>query len=336
MWNLSKILFLATLALGTILTISSNSWFGMWMGLEINLLSFIPIMKNKNKLATEAALKYFIVQAMASTILLFSVITIYLGKASFEPTKEMMILALNSSILLKMGAAPFHFWFPEVMEGLEWMKSLILLTWQKIAPMILFMYSNNSIFFSTVIIIACMVISGIMGQNQLSLKKIMAYSSINHIGWMIAAMTFSESIWLYYYVIYTIISLNIILMFKIMNIVFMKQLFLILSTNPLLKLTLMLNFLSLGGLPPFLGFMPKWMTIQTLVSESFYLLATIMVIMTLLTLFFYMRITFSTMTLTMNSLPNSLPKMENKFILISSNLLAILGLITITLSFNFL
>nr|YP_010925398.1 NADH dehydrogenase subunit 2 [Figulus punctatus]WKD83634.1 NADH dehydrogenase subunit 2 [Figulus punctatus] len=336
MWHLNMILFSSSLALGTIMAISSSSWLGMWMGLEINLLSFIPLAKGKNnKYSTEAALKYFITQAMASTIFLFSIISLQSLSLSLESTKTALIFVLNSSILLKMGAAPFHFWFPEVMEGLSWTSGMILLTWQKIAPMVIFIYTNKSTMLSSFVITACMLVSGIMGQNQLSLKKVMAYSSINHIGWMIAASFYAESIWLFYFSIYSIISINIMLTFKTLNVFFMKQLFVSHLNNSTLKLLVVTNFLSLGGLPPFLGFFPKWLTIQTLSEKSLDLLATTMIVATLMTLFFYMQVTFSSMTITMSMIPTKMNQLKNKFFIIFSNLIALFGLILVTSLFNF-
>nr|YP_009995311.1 NADH dehydrogenase subunit 2 [Ochthebius atriceps]QNP09714.1 NADH dehydrogenase subunit 2 [Ochthebius atriceps] len=329
MFYFHKLLFLTSLSIGTLISISSYSWMGMWMGLEINLLSIIPLLSNsKNMLSNEASMKYFITQALASTILLFSIIM--LSSKNWNNYD----LIFNSSLLTKMGAAPFHFWLPEVMEGLNWNNCLLLMTWQKIAPMILIMYNNTLMFFSLIIVFS-MLISGIMGINQVSLRKILAYSSINHIGWMISSMMFMETIWLIYFMIYCIISINIILMFKIMNSFFLKQLFISLNKNKIFKMFFILNFLSLGGLPPFLGFMPKWLTIQTLMENNMILLTFLMIIMTLMTLYFYMRITFTTLMINMNEV-NYYFKTKNKiFVLTLFNSLSLMGLLFITLIFNF-
>nr|YP_009935544.1 NADH dehydrogenase subunit 2 [Prosopocoilus astacoides]QNS37123.1 NADH dehydrogenase subunit 2 [Prosopocoilus astacoides]UTM10014.1 NADH dehydrogenase subunit 2 [Prosopocoilus astacoides castaneus] len=337
MWFFNKMLFGSSLALGTVIAISSYSWMGMWMGLEINLLSFVPLISMpKNSYSSESALKYFVAQAAASTILLLALVVLS-SKSSFLMSKyDYAMVILNTSLLLKMGAAPLHFWFPEVMEGLSWMNATILLTWQKIAPMVLLIYTNKTLILMFSVVISCMLISGIMGQNHLSLRKIMAYSSINHIGWMIAASLFMEIIWMIYFVIYTIINLNIVIMFKKLNIFYMKQLILSISYEPLLKLFFILNFLSLGGLPPFLGFFPKWLTIQILTENQFSLLAVIMIVATLATLFFYMRVTFSTFVLSSNSLTCLPYHCSNKFFIMTANLVTLASLILSTLVFNIL
>nr|YP_010443323.1 NADH dehydrogenase subunit 2 [Coenochilus striatus]UTE83851.1 NADH dehydrogenase subunit 2 [Coenochilus striatus] len=331
-----QMLFLMSLMIGTLISISSYSWMGMWMGLEINLLSLIPLMSStKNMFASEAALKYFIVQALASTILLFSIIMVSMYFSFNLKFNLYFSLMLNTSLLTKMGAAPLHFWFPEVMEGLNWFNSLIMLTWQKIAPMILIMYSNETKIYFIICIIFSMMISGIMGMNQTSLRKILAYSSINHIGWMLGAILISPTIWFYYFSIYCIITINIIVIFWTLNTFYINQLFITFNTNPLVKFFFMLNFLSLGGLPPFLGFMPKWLLINSLIQSNFYFLTFLMTIMTLITLYFYMRITFSSLLLNY-SMSKYYHQAKIKMTLImTSNFIALASLIMITISFNF-
>nr|YP_009995298.1 NADH dehydrogenase subunit 2 [Ochthebius minoicus]QNP09701.1 NADH dehydrogenase subunit 2 [Ochthebius minoicus] len=333
MFNLYKLLFVSTTMIGSMISISSYSWFGMWMGLEINLLSIIPLMSNSNNMFNnEATLKYFITQVMASSLLLFSIIL--MSSNILENWENNFSMIFNSSLLTKMGVAPFHFWFPEVMEGLNWNNCLLLLTWQKLAPMILLMYNNMILFFSLIIIMS-MMISGIMGINQLSMRKIMAYSSINHMGWMISSMIFMENIWLIYFLIYFLMTLNMIMMFKILNIFYLKQIFIMLNKNKLMKMFFILNFLSLGGLPPFLGFLPKWMTIQLLIENNFFMISMIMVLMTLMTMYFYIRITFTTFMINMNEMNFTFNNNISNWNIMIMNFLITMGLLFSTLIFNF-
>nr|YP_009995493.1 NADH dehydrogenase subunit 2 [Ochthebius uniformis]QNP09948.1 NADH dehydrogenase subunit 2 [Ochthebius uniformis] len=333
MFNLYKLLFYLSLMIGTLITISSYSWLGMWMGLEINLLSIIPLISNsKNMINNEASLKYFITQALASTILLFSVIM--MSSNNFEMWENKFDMILNSSLLTKMGAAPFHFWFPEVMEGINWMNCLLLLTWQKIAPFILIMHNNKNNVFMFIIILFSMLVSGIMGLNQTSMRKILAYSSINHIGWMLSSMMFMESIWILYFTTYSIISINLIFIFNKFNIYFMSQLFMNFNNNSMLKMFFIMNFLSLGGIPPFLGFLPKWLTIQTMIENNLFLLTLLMILMTLMTLYFYMRITFSTLMINMNELNFNMKIFNLNWIFMFFNFITLMGLLFLTLIFN--
>nr|QBF01236.1 NADH dehydrogenase subunit 2 [Stegana sp. 1465 JL-2019] len=292
--NSSKILFVIIMMLGSLITITSNSWLGAWMGLEINLLSFIPLMSdNNNLMSTEASLKYFLVQALASTVLLFAVILMmmklninYMNNFSYE----MMIIM--SSLLLKSGTAPFHFWFPNIMEGLSWMNCLLLMTWQKIAPIMLISYINMK-----TLLLFCILLSVIVGSlggfNQSSLRKLMAFSSINHLGWMLMALMINESIWLIYFLMYSFLSFTLTFMFDNFKIFHFNQMFSMFFNSKILKFILFMNFLSLGGLPPFLGFLPKWFVIQQLSMDSQYFTLMILLLSTLITLFFYLRICYS-------------------------------------------
>nr|AET13004.1 NADH dehydrogenase subunit 2 [Tipula abdominalis] len=294
--NSSKLLFLITLVSGTLITISSNSWLSAWMGLEINLLSFIPLMMNYNNLMTsEASLKYFLTQALASAILLFSVILMLFSinmNWYYSEFTSLYPVMINSCLLLKMGAAPFHFWFPGVMEGLNWTNSFILMTWQKIAPLMLISYFILPNLF-TFIIFLSILIGSLGGLNQTSLRKIMAFSSINHLGWMLAAMMSNENLWEFYFYIYTFLSLTILILFDMLKVFHINQTFFIMNNNPLIKFLMFTLLLSLGGLPPFLGFAPKWMVIQFMTMNNNILLMILMVCLTLITLYYYIRICYA-------------------------------------------
>nr|ADV02350.1 NADH dehydrogenase subunit 2 [Lordiphosa neokurokawai] len=292
--NSSKILFIMIMIIGTLITVTSNSWLSAWMGLEINLLSFIPLLSDNNNLtSTEASLKYFLTQALASTVLLFSVILLMLNNnINIEINESFTSMMMMSSLLLKSGAAPFHFWFPNMMEGLTWMTALMLMTWQKIAPLMLISYLNikNLLLISVVFSV---IVGAIGGLNQTSLRKLMAFSSINHLGWMLSAIMISESVWMIYFLFYSFLSFILSFMFNIYKLFHLNQLFSWFMNSKILKFTLFMNFLSLGGLPPFLGFLPKWIVIQQLTNSHQYLQLMVMLTMTLITLFFYLRICYS-------------------------------------------
>nr|YP_009691887.1 NADH dehydrogenase subunit 2 [Pterolophia sp. ZJY-2019]QEG58693.1 NADH dehydrogenase subunit 2 [Pterolophia sp. ZJY-2019] len=334
MKNFHSILFISTLISGTLITISSYSWLSMWMGLEINLLSIIPLLKDKkNIFASEAALKYFIAQALASSILLFSIILSF-NLYSYIGSSLTINMILMSALFIKVGAAPFHAWFPEVMEGLNWINGMIMLTWQKIAPMMMIFFNVHLTNFLFTIIIISSITSGILGLNQISLRKILAYSSINHISWMLASMLNTQTIWMFYFLIYTIISINMILIFNFLSIFNLIQLFSSMTFNKHLKIFFILNFLSLGGLPPFLGFFPKWLVINSLIINQFYLLSVLLIVSTLITLFFYLRITLATLIINTNEILIVKHK-TNNFLIMTFNFITLSGLLICTLTWNF-
>nr|YP_009144455.1 NADH dehydrogenase subunit 2 [Asbolus verrucosus]AKJ52241.1 NADH dehydrogenase subunit 2 [Asbolus verrucosus] len=335
--KLYKIMFFNMMVMGTIIATSSYSWFSMWMGLEINLLSIIPLMSTqKNSLSSESAIKYFVTQALASLILLMAAIMMMLINEFITPLVNYhFLMIMNSALLTKLGAAPFHFWFPEVMEGLTWLNCMIMLTWQKIAPMTLIMNNSMNPTFSTLIIISCLLTSAMMVFNQISLRKILTFSSINHIAWMISTTMMSSSSWLIYFAVYCLINMNIIMIFKMTNTFYLKQINNIINTNKTIKFSYMMNFLSLGGLPPFIGFLPKWIVINWLVNNNMYTIATTMIILTLIMLYVYMRITFSSMLLNHNE-PKIIKLKINKMAINTINFMTLFSLITCTLIFNLL
>nr|YP_010850321.1 NADH dehydrogenase subunit 2 [Metapenaeus intermedius]WGH12354.1 NADH dehydrogenase subunit 2 [Metapenaeus intermedius] len=285
----SQILFLSTLILGTTLSISSSSWFGAWIGLELNLLSFIPIISSKNnQYSSEAALKYFLIQALGSSIIIMSA-SLMLIKSI--PANTLLCIAL----LLKAGAAPFHFWFPSVMEGLQWPQAIILMTIQKAAPLSLMSYLNVDFVYPIILsaIILSAIIGAVGGINQTLLRKIMAYSSINHMAWMLAAMTISETSWLLYFLFYCLVASSVALLFNYQEAFHISHLFNHTNFSPETKLLSFMALLSLGGLPPFTGFVPKWFIIQELVSTNLFFTLFILLMSALLTLFYYLRISIT-------------------------------------------
>nr|ARH54637.1 NADH dehydrogenase subunit 2 [Schizotus pectinicornis] len=335
MLKLYKILFFNMMIFGTLISISAYSWFSMWMGLEINLLSIIPLLNSvKNIYSSEASLKYFITQVLASLILIFSIIMMLMNTEFIAPElNSSYLLMLNSALMIKLGAAPFHFWFPEVMEGLNWMNCLILLTWQKIAPMILIMNLEYNFNFLLMIILFSLIISIFMSFNQMSLRKIMTFSSINHISWMISAMLISFSIWLIYFSIYMIITFNIIMIFYIFNIYYFNQINNFLNFNKNLKFFLMMNFMSLGGLPPFLGFFSKWIVINWLILNNYFIMIFFLIIFTLIMLYIYIRMMMNSLILMIYESKIHIKKINN-FLLLILNFFMLMSLILCTFMFS--
>nr|YP_010728411.1 NADH dehydrogenase subunit 2 [Stictochironomus akizukii]WEF49639.1 NADH dehydrogenase subunit 2 [Stictochironomus akizukii] len=339
--NSYKMLFLYTLFLGTLISVSSNSWFSIWMGLEINLLSFIPLtMKHNNLYSSEASLKYFLTQALASSLLLFSIIFFYMVfyKTHTSTYMNIMNMLFSSILMMKMGMAPFHFWFPIVMEGLNWMNSVILMTWQKLAPLILLTYTMNFYLFLFSILLSTFF-GAMGGLNQTSLRKLMAFSSINHLGWMTAGIMNNQNIWKIYFILYCILSLSVILIFNSFKMFNLNQIFSILNLKNLTKTIIFIPLLSLGGLPPFTGFFTKWIIIEHLMSMNLMILLLIMIYFTLVTLFFYLRITYSAFLLNYNEMSwnySYYSSTKNFYTLMILNFFSLFGLLFINLLFYFL
>lgn len=282
---------------GTLISISSSSLFGMWIGLEINLISFIPIIINldNNKKSREAAIKYFLIQAIASALVIFSSLYFYLLNSHTLSRTSNILITL--ALCIKLGIAPFHFWFPEVLEGLNWVNSLLLLTWQKISPLVilsLFFYANTLL----ALALTSALVGAISGINQTSIRKILAFSSISHLGWIGRIIFFNSSLWMDYFFIYCFTRFILCFSFWLLNLSYFSQLTLLQNIDQ--KFIVFINMLSLGGLPPLLGFLPKWIAIMV-IRRNFPVLI-ILMSSRLITLYFYTRLCFRTFTLYLQSI----------------------------------
>nr|YP_010463358.1 NADH dehydrogenase subunit 2 [Cephalopholis leopardus]UUK29334.1 NADH dehydrogenase subunit 2 [Cephalopholis leopardus] len=295
------------LGLGTTITFASSHWLLAWMGLEINTLAIIPLMAQQHHpRAVEASTKYFLTQATGAATLLFASTTNAwltgqwdIQQMSHPLATTMIILALS----LKVGLAPLHTWLPEVLQGLDLTTGLILSTWQKLAPFALLIQIQPA---SPTILIALGITSTLVGGwgglNQTQLRKILAYSSTAHLGWMILVLQFSPSLTMLTLLTYLIMTSSTFLVFKLNKATNINMLATSWTKAPALTSLVPLILLSLGGLPPLTGFMPKWLILQELTKQDLAPAATLAALTALLSLYFYLRLTYA-MTLTMS--PNN-------------------------------
>nr|ACD42786.1 NADH dehydrogenase subunit 2 [Urosaurus ornatus] len=301
-------ILISSLATGTIITASSFHWLMAWIGLEMNTLAIIPLVsKQHHPRATEAATKYFMTQAAASATILFaSTMNAWQTGTwdiinSTQPTANTL---LTMALAMKLGLAPMHFWLPEVLQGSNMKTAMIIATWQKLAPMALIVQIHNNL--STTILLTMGMISSLMGGwaglNQTQTRKIMAYSSIAHLGWMAAITTIMPNIMLLNLTLYLLMTTSMFYTLILLNSKNIKDLATSWTTSPTTTSMTMLILLSLGGLPPLTGFMPKWLILEELTTQNLTTMATIMAISALLSLFFYLRLSYtSTITLSPNT-----------------------------------
>nr|QOU10119.1 NADH dehydrogenase subunit 2 [Aethomys hindei] len=286
--------------LGPMITMSSTNLMLMWVGLELNLLAIIPLLiNNKNPRTIEAATKYFITQATASMIILFAIVLNYnqLGVWTFQQqTNNMLINMTLISLSMKLGLAPFHYWLPEVTQGIPLHTGLILLTWQKVAPLsILFqIYQLVNPTITLTLAITSIFMGAWGGLNQTQTRKIMAYSSITHMGWMIAILPYNPNLTLLNLIIYIILTIPLFMILMSHNSTTINSISLLWNKTPMILTITSLLLLSLGGLPPLTGFLPKWIIITELLKNNCTIMATLMAMMALLNLFFYTRLIYST------------------------------------------
>nr|YP_011010680.1 NADH dehydrogenase subunit 2 [Halobates matsumurai]WPW47360.1 NADH dehydrogenase subunit 2 [Halobates matsumurai] len=285
----TKIMMLITTIMSTLLVLSSENWFSMWMGLEINMLSFIPLMEEeKNMMSSESKMIYFIIQSMASMMFLFMITANPLIMINENMINYMPMSIITMSMSMKMGMAPMHLWFINIMKKLKWNNCMMLMTWQSIAPMYVLSNTNNNILMINILAICSALIGAIGGINQTSTKKIMAYSSVNHLGWIATCITYDNETWMKYLIIYSMMILILTEMLKKKSINFINQMNTNMKTKTE-KMNIIIMMLSLGGLPPFLGFLPKWLVIQSLMNNNCKITIMILMMTSMITLFYYMR-----------------------------------------------
>nr|BCV68717.1 NADH dehydrogenase subunit 2 [Sinanodonta tumens] len=281
----NKLFFVFLTISSTCLVASSSNWLTTWVGLEINMLGYIPLMYMKDSTSeSEAAVKYLIPQSVGSTIFISSAIL----SSYFNNLQILMVIAM----CLKLGVAPLHFWFPPVMATIELLPAFILLTWQKIAP-VLVIASFNPLLLKSVMPIA--VISalwgGVGGVNQTSIRSLLTYSSIGHTGWMLASIVSNQMVMFTYLLTYMLINASIYAFLIKENTKYHKQLFI--SKEPTKTFVMAISLLSLGGLPPLTGFVMKLLVLISTEAELIVILG--LIFGALLSLLFYLSLTFSSL-----------------------------------------
>nr|AAZ06477.1 NADH dehydrogenase subunit 2 [Anolis capito] len=294
------IVILSSLATGTIITMTSYHWLFAWIGLEINTLAIVPTIATlHNPRSTEAATKYFLTQAAASAMILFSSTinawqmgTWDIMNLSSTPAHILLTLALA----MKLGLAPMHFWLPEVLQGSTLTTALIISTWQKLAPLTLIYLTINNLSSSTLIILGLLsaIVGGWGGLNQTQTRKIMAYSSIAHLGWMLTISSIMTNVMILNLVLYLTMTMALFCFLIMTQSKTIQDTTTSWTLSPMLTIMMLTLLLSLGGLPPLTGFVPKWLILEELIIQNLILTAVIMTLATLLSLFFYLRLTYTT------------------------------------------
>nr|YP_003434168.1 NADH dehydrogenase subunit 2 [Tricula hortensis]ABZ05810.1 NADH dehydrogenase subunit 2 [Tricula hortensis] len=321
--------FFSIMMFGTIFSISSSHWLGIWAGLEINLIGFLPLLVYQKSMSeSESAVKYFIIQAMGSSFLMFGSLMSYSLFFTWEMMMDYWVLGLiliSVGLMTKMGIFPFHFWLPSVMAGLPWMSCLMLATWQKIAPLFLMVTFLDMNLTYWLFVIFCIfsagssIMGGIGGMNQTQLRALIAYSSIGHLGWMLFAILHSSWAMKIYLSVYITISICIFLSLLYSNMNLMKNMTAPMN-NVLSMSSTLIMFLSLGGLPPMLGFISKWIVITVGTKDMSWIFLLLLVCGSLMSLFYYLSLFFSSFLVTFKNKK----MMFNKYF--KMNLVIIIGL----------
>ena len=308
--------------LGMMVMISSNDLIVFYMGLELQSLALYVLasFNRDNLLSSESGLKYFVLSALSSGLLLYGCSLIY----GFSGSTNFILISQNIDInqysltfgivfilvglAFKISAVPFHMWAPDVYQGSPTPVTLFFAILPKVAAMtvlikILYVPFINLISQWQMIIIflsvASMIFGAVAAIGQKNLKRLIAYSSISHMGYTIAGLSTGTNEGIQSSIIY-------IFIYVIMNIGFFCCLFMLskdgkyyesiedvsgLSKNhPILSLSLLLILFSLAGIPPLAGFFAKFYVFMAVIKEEMYFLAIIGLLSTVVAAFYYLRI----------------------------------------------
>nr|AKG95401.1 NADH dehydrogenase subunit 2 [Trachelipus rathkii] len=274
---------MAGMLVGIWITIYSSSWVGVWMGLEMNLMCFIPFLV-KGKTGGMACIFYFLAQATGSLLLLISGLDIW----SYDLTLK---LYMSVGLLLKAGVAPFHFWYPVVASQIKWSEFVVLSTLQKIAPLSLLYHCDLFMLgqFMYLTIIMSGVVGALGGLNELKVRGVLIYSSINHMGWVMMPLINHSMSWAVYFSMYCMMLTSVVVLVYFYSIYNLTQLYS--PETPFWHgFVFGVGLFSLGGVPPFLGFFVKCWLLYLVgpFMDPFALM--VLIFMSSITLFYYITL----------------------------------------------
>nr|UJY97869.1 NADH dehydrogenase subunit 2 [Anastatus fulloi] len=283
------IIFTPMIFISSMMIFSSNSWISMWMIMELNSMSFIMLLIYNKNMKYDIPMNFFLVQSFNSYIFLMSSMNIFYSLN--------MIILTWFTLITKMGIPPFYLWYLKIMKFINWFNLLILSTIQKIIPLIImnniykFMNKKFMIFFLMNLIIASLV-STILSMNHFSMKIILTYSSIIQMSWIIILSMINEMMMINFFMIYSLISLSMIFTFNKFNINFINNMNLMKFNNNFMFLMLNMSLFSLASIPPFTGFLMKWISIQTFIINLNFWMMILLIFSALISSFIYIRIIF--------------------------------------------
>ena len=308
--------------LGMMVMISSNDLMVFYMGLELQSLAlYVLATFNRDQLkSSEAGLKYFVLSALSSGLLLYGCSLIYgfSGSTNFNIISNQLnsneyvltfgIVFILVGLAFKISAVPFHMWAPDVYEGSPTSVTLFFTMVPKIAALTIFIrflyvpFLNLIDQWQMIIIflsIASMLFGAIAAIGQTNIKRLIAYSSIGHIGYTLAGLTTgsnegiqSSIIYISIYVVMNLALFSCLLMLKRNNQYFedIEDLSGLSKNHPLLSLSLLVILFSLAGIPPLAGFFAKFYIFKAVIEQSMYFLAIVGLLSTVVAAFYYLRI----------------------------------------------
>ena len=308
--------------LGMMVMISSNDLMVFYMGLELQSLAlYVLATFNRDQLkSSEAGLKYFVLSALSSGLLLYGCSLIYgfSGSTNFNLISNQLnsneyvltfgIVFILVGLAFKISAVPFHMWAPDVYQGSPTTVTLFFTMVPKIAALTVFIrflyvpFLNLIDQWQMIIVflsIASMLFGAIAAIGQTNIKRLIAYSSIGHIGYTLAGLATgsnegiqSSIVYISIYIIMNLALFSCLLMLKRNNEYYeeIEDLSGLSKNHPLLSLSLLIILFSLAGIPPLAGFFAKFYIFKAVIEQSMYFLAIVGLLSTVIAAFYYLRV----------------------------------------------
>ena len=308
--------------LGMMIMISANDLIVFYMGLELQSLALyvLAAFKRDDPFSAESGLKYFVLSALSSGLLLYGCSLIYgfAGSTNFDIISSNIvdvqygltlgIVFIIVGLAFKISAVPFHMWAPDVYQGSPTSVTIFFAILPKIAALTVFIkflyipFVNLIDQWRIIIIflsIASMLFGSIAAIGQQNLKRLMAYSSISHMGFALAGLAVGSNQGIQSSIIY--MSLYLVMNLAFFSCIFMlkrndkyyeniKDLSGLSKNHPLLSLSLLISLFSLAGIPPLAGFFAKFYVFMAVIKEEMYALAIIGLLSTVIAAFYYLRL----------------------------------------------
>nr|AAS18905.1 NADH dehydrogenase subunit 2 [Achelia bituberculata] len=277
------VMFIMTIVWGS----SSLSWFSMWMALEMNTMMFMPLMwMGSFQQHSESVMKYFLIQGISS--MMFIGLALSLNMPIYFQLSNYIYVIMFITIMLKIGMFPFMFWYVEVIVKCTFLSMKMILTIQKFLPMMMmsYIFYELKLTWLYIFIIVNAILGAISALNQTGLKKIISFSSITQMSWMVMSIYMGFSLYLIYFFVYSLIVIYLC------SFISNNMIYLFLDLLMIKNMFFSLNILSLAGLPPFSGFVIKWLVFDFMIINGYYLLGFFLIMSSLITLYFYLRLMF--------------------------------------------
>nr|YP_009164246.1 NADH dehydrogenase subunit 2 [Taeniogonalos taihorina]AIE11784.1 NADH dehydrogenase subunit 2 [Taeniogonalos taihorina] len=275
------------LIISIILSITTNSWFFMWMGLEFNLITFIMLIILKNSSEWSSAMKYFLIQSLSSSMFIYFSLLNYLIMNNY--LIKVFLIFLNIALLIKIGVFPFYKWYPNLMNQLDWINCFILSTMQKLSPLIILSYKFNY----TLLIILIMfnyLLSNLMMMNYSSMRMIFSYSSIGHSSWMILSLMKMMYLFNLYFMVYFYMTMMMFYYFMLNKINYLMDLYMNMNYKIFEKIMISFLMLSFMSFPFFIGFIIKWFLMLFMLEQMIKFIVFLMLMFSLISTFNYIRL----------------------------------------------